>query len=98
MVAPAIDLDGYQQRKFTYDVSKWGDLVKDGWSRSYPAIWSMWPGQAPHVRDGNHRLQAAIENMPDLTVPVLIVCQRNLFDEIYEKTSKGLWVWGGAIT
>ncbi len=93
MISHAKDLDGYQQRKFSYDVSKWGELTKNGWSKSHPAIWSIWPGQSPHIIDGNHRLQAAIENTPEMLVPVVIVCQRKLWDEIYEKASKGLWVW-----
>lgn len=93
MIAQAKDLDGYQQRKFTYDVSSWGELTRDGWAKEYPAIWTIWPGQAPNIRDGNHRLQAAIENTPELLVPVLIVCQRKLWEEIYGKTTKGQWNW-----
>ena len=95
MIAPAKDLDGYQQRKFTYDVSSWGELTKDGWAKEYPAIWAIWPCQSSHIVDGNHRLQVAIENTPELLVPVLVVCQRKLYKEIYEKVSKGNWVWEG---
>jgi len=93
MIAPAKDLDGYQQRKFSYDIEKWGELIKDGWAKEYPAIWIVWPCQTPHIRDGNHRLQAAIENTPELLVPVVMVCQRKLWREIYEKTTKGQWNW-----
>ena len=95
MITPAKDLDGYQRRNFRYPVEKWGELIKDGWSKKCPAIWAIWPGQRSCVRDGNHRLQAAIESSPELLVPVLMVCQRKLWDEIYDKVSKGNWVWEG---
>ncbi len=95
MTAPAKDLDGYQQRKFSYDVSKWAELIKDGWSKEYPAIWAIWPSQTPHIIDGNHRLQVAIESSPDLLVPVVMICQRHLYEQIYDKATTGSWQWGG---
>ena len=95
MIAPAKDLDGFRQARYTYDVSSWRELIKDGWSKKHPAIWAIWPCQTPVIKDGNHRLQAAIESSPDVMVPVVMICQRKLWHKIYEKVLAGYWEWEG---
>ena len=97
ILVPAWDLRGFEQRKFTEDLPPWWEVIKHGWNHRCPALWNIWSGDPPGIIDGSKRLQAALENNPDMPVPVVLVCHKNRFKEILTKAQIGHWEWGGSM-